>query len=133
VLLDCDTYIVRDLGPIFELLDRFDIAGAHAPTRSSFDLDNIPDSFPEFNAGLIAFRRSEAVSSFLAAWLADYDRLAELRPASMDQPSFRRALFRSGLRIATLPPEWNQRFDMAGYPKQALRVLHGWGDEARYR
>jgi hypothetical protein len=133
VLLDCDTYVVRDLGPIFELLDRFDVACAHAPTRSSLHLDDIPDSFPEFNTGLIAFRRSETVSSFLADWLADYDRLADLRPASNDQPSFRCALYRSGLRIATLPPEWNQRFDMAGYQNQALRVLHGWGDEARYR
>lgn len=125
--LDADTYALADLGEVFELLGGFDMALAHAQGRVSISLDEVPASFPEFNCGVIAYRRTPIVQSFLDDWLREYDELLPRRPPTQDQPSFRRVAYRTpGLRIATLPPEFNRRFDTAGYVKGSIRLLHGW-------
>ena len=134
LLLDVDTYVVSELSGIFELLDRFDMALAHAPNRVTIALDDVPDAYPEFNTGVVAFRRTAVVQVVLDAWLGEYDRLQSLSPPSKDQPSFRRVAFRTPeLRIATLTPEFNQRFSMAGFVNQPVRILHGEGKAAYYR
>lgn len=134
LFLDADTYVVAELSGVFRLLDRFDFALAHAPNRVTMVLEDVPDSYPEFNTGVIAFRRTPPVQAALDAWLDEYDRLLPLEPPSKDQPSFRRVAFRMPeLRIATLTPEFNQRFSMAGYINQPVRILHGEGDESAYR
>jgi hypothetical protein len=132
IFLDSDTRVVGELSPLFELLERFDVAAAHAPNRVTLALDGIPESFPELNTGVIALRRSEATDALLDRWLAEYDRLLPSRPASMDQPSFRRALYGSDARLAVLPSEFNMRFAMAGYHNHAVRVLHGRADDRMY-
>jgi hypothetical protein len=132
--LDVDTYAAGDVSEVFRLLDEFDLAAAHAPNRVTLPLDDVPDAFPELNTGVIAFRRSEAVSRLLQTWLEEYDRLARQKPPSKDQPSFRRAVYRAtDVRLAVLPPEFNLRFWMAGFHNQPVRILHGWGNEATYR
>jgi hypothetical protein len=125
--IDADTTVLADLGEVFELLDGFDMALAHAQGRVSFDLDEVPASFPEFNCGVIAYRSTPAMESFLEAWLVEYDALIPQRPKTQDQPSFRRVTYRTpGLRIATLTSEFNRKFDTAGYVKGPIRLLHGW-------
>ncbi len=134
LFLDADTYAAADVAELFELLDAFDLAAAHAPNRVVLELDDVPDAFPELNTGVIAFRRNAAVERFLRGWLEEYDRLRLLHPRSEDQPAFRRALYAaSGLRLAVLPPEFNVRFGMAGFLNQKARILHGPGDEEDYR
>ena len=132
IFLDSDTRVVGELSSLFELLERFDIAAAHAPNRVTFALHEVPKSFPELNTGVIACRRGEATGTFLERWLTEYDRLSPHRPLSMDQPSFRRALYGSEIRLATLPSEFNMRFEMAGYHNDMVRVLHGRGDDKMY-
>src|SRR5206468_5798153 len=96
--------------------------------------EDVPDAFPELNTGVIAFRRSEAVSRLLQTWLKEYDRLAPQKPPSKDQPSFRRAVYQAtDVRLAVLPPEFNLRFWMAGFHNQPVRILHGWGSAKTYR
>jgi hypothetical protein len=132
--LDVDTYAVSDVSEILQVLDRFDVAAAHAPNRVARPLDDVPDSFPELNTGVLAFRRNERVERLMHAWLDEYDRLAETDPPSKDQPSFRRVLYTAtDVRVAVLPPEFNLRFWMAGYHNQPVRILHGWGDPDTYR
>ena len=133
LLLDVDTYAVADVFEVLAVLDVFDVAAAHAPNRVALQLDDVPDSFPELNTGVIALRRTEAVQRFLHAWLDEYDRMLPLKPPSKDQPSFRRALYRTAdVRLAVLPSEFNVRFWKAGYYNQPVRILHGWGDTATY-
>jgi hypothetical protein len=133
LLLDVDTYAVRDLSETFAILDGFDIAAAHDHRRAPLALDDVPDSFPELNTGVIALRRGENVQRFLNAWLDEYDRLQPRKPNSKDQPSFRRALYRAtDVRVGVLPSEFNVRFWKAGYYNQPVRILHGWGDTATY-
>ena len=128
LMLDVDTYAVSDLSELFRILDAFDVAAAHAPNRVVLPLDDIPDSFPELNTGVIAFRKNEPVRRLLQAWLEEYDRLGWL-----DQPAFRHVLYTAtDVRLAVLPPEFNLGFWKAGYYNQHVRVLHGWAGTEMY-
>jgi hypothetical protein len=132
IFLDSDTRVVAELSALFELLERFEIAAAHAPNRVTLALEEIPAAFPELNTGVIACRRSKGTDALLDRWLVEFDRLAPSQPLSMDQPSFRRALYESDVRLAILTPEFNMRFEMAGYHNDMVRVLHGRTDEKTY-
>ena len=106
--LDADVLAVADLRDVFEVLDRFDIALAHDQWRNSPAANAtwrrpLPNAFPQFNGGVIAYRRTPEVLAFLAAW-ADALRASGLK---RDQPVLRELLWESDLRIATLPPEYN--------------------------
>jgi hypothetical protein len=133
LFLDVDTHVAAGVSELFQLLDGFDLAAAHAPNRVTLPLDEVPDSFPELNTGVVAFRRSAPVEHFLRAWLEEYDRLDPFQPRSKDQPAFRRALYAAAeVRLAVLPTEFNVRFGMAGFYNQRVRILHGPGDEGDY-
>ena len=106
--LDADVLAVADLRDVFEVLDRFDIALAHDQARNSPAANTVwrrplPAAFPQFNGGVIAYRRTPEVLGFLGRW-AEAMRAPGMRK---DQPSLRELLWESGLRIATLPPEYN--------------------------
>lgn len=134
IMLDVDTFVVADLVEVFTLLDRFDMALAHAPNRVTLPLGDVPSSYPEFNTGVIAFRRNAVTDRVLRAWLVEYDALQHHDPPSKDQPSFRRVAYHdSDLRVAALIPEYNQRFTMGGYFNQHPHILHGWASEQTFR
>lgn len=117
--LDCDV-IAEAPVDLFGLLERFDIAAAHAPMRlSRWSLGlPIPECFPDFNVGLLLYRAG--LDEFFDRWLANYLE----HPQPHDQTSFRKTVWETGVRVATLPPEYNRRPDdlAAG---QGLRIRHG--------
>jgi len=124
--LDCDTEVVADISDMFDILDQFDIALAHAharfrpATRATWTTD-IPQAFPQFNSGVIAFRGTQDTREMLADWSTAYATAGFFK----DQVTLRELLWRSDLRIATLPPEYNVRY---------RKYLWIWrGDEARPR
>ena len=141
LFLDSDTYVCGELTGAFDLLDRFDIALAHAPLRAIHEVAGVPDGFPEYNAGVILFRRSPEVQACLAAWTAKFAEFQEQvrrgevrwlcpdhrRIYGHDQGALRQALYGSNLRIATLPPEYNCRFSVPGFVDGPVRILHGRG------
>lgn len=129
--LDGDTYVARDVGELFMLLERFDLAIAHDTHRVAVPIADIPDSYPELNAGVVAYR-TEALRSIRVRWLEMYDRLAESETGSYDQPSLRRALWESDLRVATLPPEFNCRFLHAGSYNLPPAILHEHASERQF-
>lgn len=126
LFLDADIRVLEDVSEVFELLDRFDIAMAHAHARNRAATRAVwtralPDAFPQFNTGVVAVRRSPLTRALLQAWSDSY-KSAGFRK---DQVTLRELLWESDLRIATLPPEYNIR-----YPK----YLWLWGrTEARPR
>jgi len=127
LFLDTDARLMKpEALEVFELLDQFDIAVAHAPIRHVFfhspelkDASshpkgevhpNIPLCFPEFNTGVIVFKKTCA--SLFKKWQELY--LTDFVKHPHDQGAFRRAVYFSSLRIATLAPEYNDRRNRKG-------------------
>ena len=103
--LDADTKVITDVELMFTLLDRFDMALAHAPERVS-RLHNwkveIPDSFPQYNSGVIVYKKSKEIEKVWQEW---DEAFAESKSRD-DQLTFREVLWLSNIRIATLAPEY---------------------------
>ena len=112
LVLGSDTYAVSArVSSIFELLAHFDIAVAHAPYRIVTMPDSetipVPESFPEFNCDVIAYRKNDKVLNFIEQW-QDYYR-NDVFGHPHDQGTFRYLIYKSDLRIATLTSEFNYR------------------------
>lgn len=132
IYLDADTYVARDLTEMFKVLDQFDVAATHEPYRVTDATVELPDAFPQFNTGVIAFRR-EAMRKLAVRWLDLYDNLGFAARLGFDQDPFRIALYESDFRIATLPPEFNTRFPAtAGYYNLPVAIFHSHATEAEF-
>ncbi len=103
VFIDSDTIVIRDFSQVFQLLDNFDMAIAHAPIRqNAVNPDSsIPESFPEMNTGVMVFKKNSAVENLFKSWQKFYnDDLTDSKQKNkidqpLDQPSFRKALYKS--------------------------------------
>ncbi len=124
IFLDTDTYVAAPLDLLFDLLDDgFDLLGHQLFEGHDYQLEGVPDAFPEFNTGVIGFRRDEAVQRFFDAWTTWYDRY--LPAVKCDQRSFRKAVYESRLRHSVLTPEYNFRPLATNFAITDLRILHG--------
>lgn len=115
IYLDNDTESLANIDDDLGILDRFDLACAQDFSRKSSrwasvieSYRDIPYAFPEFNSGVIFFRKNQAVSEFFALWASRFYEHME-KSNGQDQASFRIALWDSDLRIHSLPPEFNVR------------------------
>jgi hypothetical protein len=107
LFLDTDTHSLSACYEVFDLLDHFDLAVAHAPLRGHFYFPpSCPASFPELNTGVIAYRMSSGFASLVDGWVSSFETQP---PGADDQPAFREALLASRLRFAVLTPEYNLR------------------------
>jgi hypothetical protein len=110
--LDTDTRVVDDVSDLFQLLDRFDIALAHAHARNKrthveqWQL-SLPPSFPQLNGGVILYKRSERTLDFFRDWSNAYHEAG----FSKDQTTLRELIWSSDLRLYILPPEYNIRYE----------------------
>jgi hypothetical protein len=132
LFIDTDTYVCGDFSDIFTILDRFDIAAVHDPFRRhagwtrryAKSVVDVPFAFPELNTGVILYKKSQQMNNLFTEWLNLYDdQLAGDK--FTDQPFFRVALYRSSLRVATLPHEYNCQFRATGYVYDSVKILHG--------
>lgn len=132
LFLDTDTYVCSDLTNLFSLLEHFDIAAAHDHlVREVYPVAGVPQAFPEFNTGVLLFRNQPAIRNLLDNWVETFRQEKELFSQNKvmgkgfpDQPPFRKAVYASTLRIATLPPEYNCMFRYAGSVVGEVKVLH---------
>jgi hypothetical protein len=109
--LDSDTLICDDISEMYELLNEFDIALAHAHKRNTPQnlrtwRITIPYSFPQYNSGVILYRNTKVIKKFFETWADCFHEAKFIK----DQVTLRELLFKSKLRIATLPPEYNIRY-----------------------
>lgn len=127
--LDNDTRVRANLDSMFDLLDRFDLCGAHVAlwhrprhNKQCGDL-SVPDSFPEINCGVLLYR-SSTTERFFNDWANLYVKAG----LSVDQPSFRATLWHSDIRFNVLPAQFNKRVFEASeliYSEQPRpRILH---------
>lgn len=127
LVIDNDTRFVSSCASVFDLLDQFDIAAAHAPLRQ-FGTPTYPEGFAAFNCGVILFKRTPEVLKFFKDWIDQYQqqRLSS-SVVAVDQLLFAEAVYRSNLRICTLPPEYNLRsiFSMFIGGRTSVKIVHG--------
>jgi hypothetical protein len=121
IFLDTDTYVSKDLNEVFEILNEFDLAANQISSGYHYKIDDLPNSFPEFNSGLIAFKNNEKVKNTIKEWNKQYEKMN----SSWDQKSLRYVLYKSDLRIASLPIEYNFMIYYPAYVMAKVKVLHG--------
>lgn len=111
LFLDADIRVLEDVSDVFEVLERFDMAMAHAHARNRAATRAawtrvLPDAYPQFNTGVIAVRRNPKTLALLQDWSKSYKEAGFRK----DQVTLRELLWGSDLRLATLPPEYNIRY-----------------------
>lgn len=124
ICLDTDIFIDGDITEVFEILDQFDMAASHDPDKFSTKLDDIPNSFPEYNTGVIAYRSGNNFNEFISNWWEEYHSTKKSARGE-NQPSFRKALYFSQIRIATLPSEYNLMVRFPGKAYGKVKIFHG--------
>jgi hypothetical protein len=133
LFLDTDTYICEDISDIFEVLDNFDIAAAHNPgsrtaIHGEYKPSDIPKAFPQYNTGVILFKDNPNTQDFFENWSEIYINNKSKMAIGLNQPAFREALYKSDLRISTLPSEYNLRvrYDgSVGFMTDSVKIVHG--------
>ena len=132
IFVDADIYVAQPFPELFSLLDRFDCAATHEEYLDTdwfnrYPRPDIPASFPEFNTGILLFKRSPSVDRLLAQWSDLYKKFLEENPnlPINDQPFFRAAVYQSDVRVATLAREYNCKFRGQGYLAGPVKILHG--------
>jgi len=122
--LDTDIYINTDVSDLFNLIEEFDIAAAMNHNREAYEVSNVPVSFPEYNTGVVVYKMNSEFNEFIDLWREYYDIL-KTDEETRNQPAFRKALFDSSIRIATLRPEDNLMVRYSGHSRSEVRVFHG--------
>jgi hypothetical protein len=132
LFLDADIYVAKPVTELFAVLDRFDCAATHEEYLNTdwfndYPRPDVPISFPEFNTGVLAFKRSNNMQGVLQEWSRLYNEFLKKQPGVSinDQPFFRVAAYHGDARIATVGREYNCKFRGQGYLNGPLKVLHG--------
>ncbi len=132
IFIDADIYVVRPFSELFTLLDRFDCAATHEEYLNTdwfnhYPRPDIPPSYPEFNTGILVYRRSPAMDRVFENWSKLYKEFLDINPgkATNDQPFFRAAAYCGDARITTLGREYNCKFRGQGYLNGPVKLLHG--------
>ena len=136
VFLDSDTEILDDVSRLFTLLDEFDLAllpDRYAQQVAPYDPDIGHRLIPEWNTGVIAFRRNADVLQFLADCAEDYAILYRDAGFMRGQRSFLRTLYRSRLRIAEIPNRYNFMPYEVSLLLDSVKILHGRVDKFERR
>lgn len=124
IYFDSDIYCTGDITELFDLLDNFDIALAHNPRRTLWELDDVPNAFPEFNSGVIAYNNNSEIQQLEREWLSEYETQLETTGRKLNQPALRKTLHNSELRIATIPPEYNCITWRPGQVTGKVKIFH---------
>ena len=125
LFLDTDTEVLAPLADVFRVLDRFDIAVHQTEFGTWYDLPGVPKSFPEFNSGVLAIKKNDAVGELFESWRRWYDELLYI--GRFDQISFRKAVYHSQVRYAWLPAEFNFMPYMPTRSARPLQIAHARG------
>lgn len=124
--MDIDTIVAGEITSIFDVLERgkHDLAIAHSTSkpRNRFT-DGVPESYMMFNNGVIAFHKSDKVKDLIQRW---WRAFLDLKDPWGDEPMLMQTLFDSpDIRYATLPPEYNFRFNFPRIASSHVSIFHG--------
>lgn len=124
--LDTDVYILEEVPELFEILDHYNLATSIDPNEWELRCDpeeafeEIPESFPLFQTGVMAYNANEKVSSFIKKWQS----LHSDNDVKRDQSSFRAALYKYDIDHTSLSNLYNC---LIGWPMQVtgeVKIVH---------
>ncbi len=121
--LDTDTYMHSDVFELFEVLNKFDLGLAYNHNREAYDPPEVPNSFPEYNTGVIVYKNNKEFRQFTETWEENHAEILS-KIKTHDQPSFRKTLFESDFRVATLTPEYNCMVRYPGHVRNEVKIAH---------
>jgi hypothetical protein len=127
IFLDSDIWLEDSISELFDILSRFDLALVKDPMEGhiyhmeyTHPIDGVPKAFPEYNTGVLAFRKSSDVEDLFEEWNhrcgPDTDR---------DQLPFRSALYHSTVRFTSLRTEYNCMYRAHNALNGPVKVFHG--------
>jgi len=124
--LDSDIDLLAPFPELFRMTERFDIAAAIGSRRvTAPTVQELPPCFPEYELGVILFKRCDAVKELFTEW----ERLHWAHPVlygNNDQPSFREAVWNTpGVRIERIPSEYALRWPFGAFMSLEVKILHG--------
>lgn len=120
---DTDIFVGSDVSELIELLGQFDICAAYNHHREACEMPGVPDCFPEYNTGVLAYNNNEEFGDFTHQWKENYKEFVT-DDNTQNQPSFRKTLYESDLRVATLTPEYNCMVRYPGHVKNKVKIVH---------
>jgi hypothetical protein len=126
IYIDTDTYLKEDISEIFDILDAFEMAlvrdHIEYNTRKFSEphpIDGVPEGFPEFNGGFIAFRKTSAVIDFFRDWQN------RIQPEhDQDQRTLLTTSYNSPARSTRSPPRYNCLYTLNGCVTGTVKVFH---------
>ena len=128
LFVDTDTYFIDSCRPVFETLESYDMALAHAThdlNPAVVDGEELAACTP-YNTGLFAFRRNEKVEDFFTLWNDIFrERYKDVDRRGADQPPFVSALAQCQARCCILSNLWNARFVYPETYDGLVKMLHG--------
>jgi hypothetical protein len=137
IYLDCDCAVIAPITGLFDLLERYDLAAAHAPGYRGAVDPAVPQAFYEVNTGVVVYKRSDSVCELLARWLQTYLAWLTAPPfpgadgliLGQDQPAFRRCLWQSAVAPYILGPEYNWRPFQPSFLCGRAKIIHNFSDD----
>lgn len=125
IYLDSDIYADDSVEDLFEILNQIDVALAYSQSREAWSIAGVPEAYPEYNSGVMAYRLTDQFQKFLSRWEDIYFTGKKGEETMRNQPSLRKALYESEVRIATLTPEYNCMFRYPGHVVGKVKLFHG--------
>ena len=125
VFLDTDTFVAADVSDLFTVLDRFEIAAKQISSDYNAKRLEVPSAFPEMNSGVIVYRKTPAVLALFEEWRRLFIEFESDYGWTWDQLSFRKAVYESEARVASLPIEYNFMPYFPAYLMNNAKIVHG--------
>lgn len=130
--LDADTYVDDSLEDMLRLMERFDLVVHHGLARRGTYLEDVPLAFPTHNSGMVLWRWTPETRALFAdwqerqeQWIIDEPNTLVGHGAHACQPSWRRALYYSDMRFATVGENYLTQVNHGGYMRGRAIILHG--------
>lgn len=123
-MIDTDCYFCKNIKPMYDALEWFDIVGSLAPRRTVSTIYEGSEAYSELNGGFMAFKTNKKVKEFLRKWLEYFEKYDGIYQGSLQEP-MRDVLLNWDGRVGYLPQSFNFRWPFGGRVHGPVYVLHG--------
>jgi hypothetical protein len=124
LFLDTDTLFISSVDELFDLFNYCSLFVHQMGDGYEYSMPPFNDATPEFNTGVIGFKKDQDSISFFQEWERNQLELGESF-RSYDQCSFRKTLYNSKIRYCWIPSAYNFIIYYPNYTVLPVKILHG--------